>query len=292
MQVHWVEDNLARVYGELVEATLRGEELNPRNRPNTEIRPVLLQTSTRWPCLHARDVNYRFALAELIATVCGWDDTAWLTPFVPNVQQFSEDGFWLRGAYGRRLIFPVDQLRLALDHLEVDPDSRQCVLQIWNSAADTVTADVKDRPCNTSIFVKVRGGNVDFTVFRRSADAIWGVPYDHYVFAGLLEIFAALFRATPGRLFQYIDSLHVYKPEAKFYDEERIERARNTSRTPANWQSNWIWVREYSLETLRDEFAHVRRCLESDVVPTRLRYEKPRIWDIYHYLAGGKLPCW
>lgn len=292
MQVHWVGDNLAQVYPELVKAALDGKKLNPRNRPNTEIRPVLLETTTRYPCLYGREINYRFALAEMMAMVCGWDDVAWPAKFLPGIKKFGEDGIWFRGAYGRRLIFPVDQIKRALSHLTVDSDSRQCVLQIWEAAADTVTHQVRDRPCNTAMYVKIRDKEVDVTVFRRSADLIWGVPYDHFVFAGFQEIFAALLGRKPGKLRQYIDSLHVYFPEAKFYDAERIYQAEHTPKTPKTWEFNWQWSSKHSIGEVRELFRHIRECVMNGITPATMRYEKPQFWSLYHFLEGGDLPCW
>lgn len=284
-----VYDNLtlAGFYSDLVRRVLRdGERLNPRSRPNVELRPVLLTTGTSYPCLDSSKISYRLAAAELIQLLAGWDDLEFLTKFCSRMSQFSDDGVSLRGAYGRRLRFPVDQLQLLVDRVREDPDTRQAVLHVWKPEADLFPS--KDLPCNTAMYVKVREGELDLTVFRRSADLVWGVPYDHFVFCGLARFLAALTDTKPGTLRQYIDSLHVYQPEANFYSIERVDAAINTPREPPDWPCEYPF--RGTLDELRDNLLMVRTA----TLTGRLFTALTGTWykQLISWFTGGDRPCW
>lgn len=62
-------------------------------------------------------------------------------------------------------------------------------------------------------------------VVRRSSDLIWGVPNDHHAFWALLTCLATALNVDAGPLVELADSLHLYLPEAGFYDQERVEQA-------------------------------------------------------------------
>jgi len=240
-------------YTKLVRTCLTGETVRPRGKPNREVRPVLIE-SHQHQQLRKAGVNYRFATAEAMAVVCGWKDVVWLKRFNPRIEQFSDDGETFYGAYGARL---SGQLERAVQELKRDPSSRRVVLTIYDPEDLFLIGTgqySKDHPCNTTCFLKVRGDRLDLTVFRRSADVIWGVPYDHHVFWWLLKTLAAALDVFPGCLREYIDSLHVYLPKAGFYDAERVLKAcgAESRDVPDHWPATKdLHVTQTALEDVR-----------------------------------------
>lgn len=227
-----------------------GDRVSPRGKPNRELRLCVLQTST-WQTLAKAGVDYKFALAEAMAVICGWNDVKWLKRFNPRIDQFSDDGRTFHGSYGVRM---NNQLDHVIERLKLDNDSRQAVVNIW-MGADSWTAS-KDLPCNTQVYLKIRNGRLDLTVMRRSADLIWGVPYDHHVFFALLTVVASELGVAPGVLTEVIDSLHVYEPEANFYDEGRVGKA--LLATKREMFPHWFDVAGMSLGCVRSTLAVVR----------------------------------
>jgi hypothetical protein len=223
---------LAEVYSDMIKhISSNGALTNPRGLPCRELRPVIIESHSPGECMIPDpSVNYRFAMAEYMAMRCGWNDLSWPARFNKNVAQFAEADGTFHGAYGTRLGFP-SKYDAIIEKLSVDPDTRQAVLTLWNNDLDVLQYAKKDHPCNTQIYFKVRKGELDLTVFRRSADVIWGVPYDHFVFGTLLCHMAEDLDVRPGVLREYIDSLHMYSPEAGFYDADRVEEAAATLHT-------------------------------------------------------------
>lgn len=167
----------------------------------------------------------KFAIAELMAYAAGWDDVAWLARFNKNIAQFSDDGVSFRGAYGPRMAWSLGALCTLLNE---DPETRQAICQIYQ--ADDLTTESKDKPCNTMFQLqssKTVNGTVELhmTIYQRSCDLVWGLPYDHFSFSTLLILFAYQLRMQPGRVTRVIANAHVYEPEAGFANEGRLARA-------------------------------------------------------------------
>jgi len=255
-------------YTHLVGVCLGGEPVSPRGKPNKEVRPVMIVTE-EWSCLKP-GISYKFALAEAMAVVCGWDDVAWLARFNPRISQFSDNGETFYGSYGVRLAFAdhslatkyqMDQLEDGLLRLKKDIESRQVVMNIWTPY--DLRAVSKDLPCNTQLLVKVRDNRLFLSVVRRSSDIIWGVPYDHHVFWALLYTLANDLGVQPGHLTEYIDSLHVYEEAANFYDSGRVQKAlRSTNKLmPHPWPNA-------DLKTTRALLSDVRAVVQGDDILT------------------------
>ena len=231
---------LAGDYGYLVERVqAEGALTDPRGLTCHELRPVLIESSEPRSCMMAgKDLNYRFALAEYMAMLCGWDDVEWLARFMPSIRNFAEDDGHFHGGYGVRMNNPRSFVQIG-KLLTRAPDSRQAVINLWDIRL-AIPAKKKDHPCNTQVYFKVRDGYLDVTVFRRSADVIWGVPYDHFVFGMLLCHMARLLHVKEGVLREYIDSLHLYAADAGFYNVARIERAKQTLTIPQFIDFDWL----------------------------------------------------
>ena len=197
----------------------------------------------------ARDANPFFHLYEAVWMLAGRNDLASLTPFVKQFKRFSDDGETLHGAYGYRWrkYFGYDQLDWIAEELKANPDSRRCVLQMWDGGR-TVETDSegtwgtapqalkgsgdlyaalhggKDVPCNLSALFEIdhqvihRGTmyetvepRLNMTVMNRSNDLIWGALGANYVHFSLLqEYLAGAIGVKVGVYNQVSNNLHVY----------------------------------------------------------------------------------
>lgn len=242
---------LADIYAGLCQQVrTMGNLVSPRGRPTHEILHVgWTVTVPRFCKLQSKDINYRFALAEFMALISGWDDVEWLAHFNKNIAQFSDDGETFYGSYGKRL---GRQLWIAAGVLREQPHTRQVVTSIWEPR--DLGAESKDIPCNTHMYLKIRDDALHMTVMRRSADLIWGVPYDHYVFANVLMLLARRLRVRVGTLTEFADSLHIYGPSAGYASAGRIERAMSTPTTglTENLEFDGLLVEETFMSHARD----------------------------------------
>src|SRR5262249_3724286 len=107
----------------------------------------------------------------------------------------------------------LDQLRAASEALRRTPDSRQVVLQIWDSALDLPDPDgrSKDVPCNIMSHLLVRSGKLEWLQIMRSNDLIWGTPYNFIQFMTVQEIIAGWIGVEVGNYTHIASSLHVYQ---------------------------------------------------------------------------------
>ena len=98
---------------------------------------------------------------------------------------------------------------------ESNPDTRQVVLQIWDSHLDLPSSDGtpadRDVPCNVVAMPKLRDGRLEWLQVIRSNDMFLGVPHNFVQFTSLQEVLAGWLGVECGSYTQISDSLHVYE---------------------------------------------------------------------------------
>ncbi len=170
----------------------------------------------RWVLSRVPVLNPAFCMAEVIWIMCGRNDSAFLTYFNRQLPKFAGDGPKFHGAYGYRLRnhFGIDQLDRAYQALRGEPNSRQIVLQIWDSRNDLPSnnglAAARDIPCNVVALLKVRNRLLEWTQIMRSNDLFLGLPHNIIQFTSLQEILAGWLGLEPAEYHHYSDSLHIY----------------------------------------------------------------------------------
>lgn len=193
-----------------------GEKQESRNGRTLEfpepVTTTFLKPTERVLFQPERDANPFFHLMESLWMLAGRNDVRFVTQYVKTMADFSDDGRTFNGAYGFRWRnhFKKDQLKTIIRRLKENPDDRRCVLAMWDGNHD-LDLDTKDQPCNTTIFFKIRKGNLNMTVCNRSNDMIWGAYGANAVhFSVLQEYMAAMIGVNIGVYNQVSDSLHVY----------------------------------------------------------------------------------
>lgn len=170
----------------------------------------------RWVVSRQPPLNPAFALAEVVWIMTGRRDLAFLEFWNRRFRDFVGPGPALHGAYGYRLRhhLGIDQLVRAYQALAHNPDTRQVVLQIWDSRIDLpqtngMPAD-SDIPCNVISVPKIRDGKLEWLEIIRSNDLFLGVPHNLIQFTSMQEILAGWLGVECGTYNQISDSLHVY----------------------------------------------------------------------------------
>ena len=136
----------------------------------------------RWVVSRGPAMNPAFALAEVIWLLRGRNDSAFLTYFNSELPTYAGSGSTFHGAYGYRIRhhLGIDQLKKAYQTLRSNSDSRQVVIQIWDSVIDFPDEDgteaAPDIPCNICAMLKVRNGRLEWTQIMRSNDLFRGLP--------------------------------------------------------------------------------------------------------------------
>jgi len=168
-----------------------------------------------------RDANPFFHLLEAFWMLGGRDDSQFLDHYVKDFgARFAETGGRIHGAYGRRwrawFTDPVgdddvDQLKEVVLELTRSPNSRQAVVQMWDAGTDLGQPALKDRPCDTQVYFRLRRGELDMTVTCRSNDIIMGAYGANAVhFSFLQEYIAGMLRVPVGHYWQVSNGYHAY----------------------------------------------------------------------------------
>ena len=192
---------------------------NSRGGPTREILHVVISIADprqRWVVSREPPLNIAFVLAEVVWIMTGRRDLAFLEYWNSRYRDFVGPGPELHGAYGYRLRshLGIDQLERAFQVLVHDPDTRQVVLQIWDSRIDLPAPDGtpanRDVPCNIAAMPKLRDGKLEWLQVIRSNDMFLGVPHNFVQFTSMQEILAGWLGVECGSYTQISDSLHVY----------------------------------------------------------------------------------
>lgn len=159
--------------------------------------------------LSRRKVNYSFMFAEAAWIISGNNRASTITQFMKGYKNFSDDGVFLRGAYGPKV---VDQLGYVVDTLEKDNDSRQAVLTIWRERPATS----KDIPCTLAMQFLIRDDKLHLVTTMRSNDIVLGFTYDVFTFSMVAMAVQKLLaqrdiRVDLGDLYVNAGSLHLYE---------------------------------------------------------------------------------
>lgn len=212
-----------------------------------------------------RDANPFFHVMEALWMLAGRNDLPWLTRFNKKFAAYSDDGGKTQpGAYGYRWrnYFGHDQLMDIILELRQNPDTRRCVLAMWDGGARETwqrtlgqnripikgfaqaIADNEEQPgdfyaavmgsadvpCNTHAYFDTIDGRLNMTVCCRSNDIIWGAYGANAVhFSFLLEFLAAATGIPMGVYRQFSNNFHLY---TNIVPEEQImPLARDVERT-------------------------------------------------------------
>jgi thymidylate synthase len=151
----------------------------------------------------ARNLNYKFVVAEWLWIAYGRADVATLARYNSQMARFSDDGLTLGGAYGPRL---APQWQYLVDSISRDYFSRQSVATIWTP----VPKNSRDVPCTISLQMIARDGRLNCIVTMRSSDIWLGLPYDCSTFSLLANGLAGVLGLTPGFLQFNLGSSHLY----------------------------------------------------------------------------------
>lgn len=169
-----------------------------------------------------RDANPFFHMMESLWMLAGRNDARFLDTWVRDFSaRFGEADGHMHGAYGKRwrCWWGLDQVAAAIVKLRNNPLDRQVVLQMWDPRED-LWAEVKDRPCNTTIFLRVVDGALTMTVCCRSNDIVWGAYGANAVHMSFLQEYIASMLDIPvGPYYQMSNNFHGYEPVLEKYQK-------------------------------------------------------------------------
>jgi len=101
----------------------------------------------------------------------------------------------------------VDQIRLLLDQIKNNPDSRRLMVSAWNPAC---VDDMALPPCHCLFQFYVADGRLSCQLYQRSADIFLGVPFNIASYALLTMMVAQECGLEPGEFVHTFGDAHLY----------------------------------------------------------------------------------
>ena len=197
--------------------------------------PVTTVYHRPWECVlfdPVRNSNPMFSLHEALWMLAGRDDARWLDHLVSDFSsRFAQDDGRMHGAYGKRWLdwfgdplategengLRYNQLNAVVHLLNKNPLDRQAVIQMWDATEDLGVPGLRDRPCNTHIYLRAdrpgAGGRplLDMTVCCRSNDIVFGCYGANAVHFSILQQYLALrIGCGIGTYTQVSNNWHIY----------------------------------------------------------------------------------
>jgi thymidylate synthase len=189
----------------------------PRGMPTKEVLGqafTLTNPRARIVRASARRWSLPLAIGEFCWHASASNDVEALAYYAPRWREFAADGRTVRGScYGRRIFGRGQDGRncwdMLLALLREDPETRRATIDL--SGDDLLDPSAPDVSCTSSFQVFVRNGLVHAVVHMRSNDAVWGLPYDIFLFTMLQEMLARALRLDLGVYIHSAASLHLYE---------------------------------------------------------------------------------
>ena len=120
----------------------------------------------------------------------------------------------------------IDQIANVVNQLKHNPDSRRMIVSAWNVAeVDSMALP----PCHTMFQFYVADGSLSLQLYRRSADAFLGVPFNIASYALLLQMMAQVTGYRPGDFIHTTGDTHLY---LNHLDQARLQLTRTPRQLP------------------------------------------------------------
>jgi thymidylate synthase len=185
--------------------------------PTLELFPVSFALAhPRRRCITnpERRWNFPLAIGEFCWHATGSNDLRFIEYYAPRWKEFT-DGIEIIGScYGHHIFGSREGQPSQWDRLvrllQAERHSRRAVLQLFEPETG-LDANTKDAPCTCSIQFLIRDDKLNAIVYMRSNDAIWGLPYDVFLFTMLQELLALELGAELGSYHHLVGSLHLYR---------------------------------------------------------------------------------
>lgn len=101
----------------------------------------------------------------------------------------------------------IDQMKIAVDTIRNNPDSRRIMVNSWN-VADLDNMNLP--PCHAMFQFYVADGKLSLQLYQRSADCFLGVPFNIASYALLTMMVAQVCGLQPGEFIHTLGDAHIY----------------------------------------------------------------------------------
>lgn len=131
----------------------------------------------------------------------------------------------------------VDQLKLIINQIKKEPDSRRHIVSSWN-VTDLDNMALNPCHCLYQFYVDTEKNTLSCQLYQRSGDMFLGIPFNIASYSLLTYMIAKLCGLKPGEFIHTIGDAHIYKNHFEQVEEQ-------LSREPTTFPILELKEREY-----------------------------------------------
>lgn len=171
--------------------------------------------SEGFPLVTTKKVHMKSVIHELLWFLRGDSNIAYLKEHGVTIwDEWADENGELGPVYGVQWrSWPtadgrhIDQIRVLLEGLKKNPDSRRHIVSAWNVAE---VANMALPPCHALFQFYVANGKLSCQLYQRSADLFLGVPFNIASYALLTLMVAQVCGLEPGDFVHTFGDVHIY----------------------------------------------------------------------------------
>jgi thymidylate synthase len=168
-----------------------------------------------FPLLTTKKVHLRSIIHELLWFLQGSTNIKYLKDNGVSIwDEWADENGNLGPVYGKQWRSwatvdgrVVDQIKMAVDQIKGNPDSRRIIVSAWNVGEIDQMALA---PCHTFFQFYVADGKLSCQLYQRSADIFLGVPFNIASYALLTLMVAQVCDLRPGDFVHTFGDTHLY----------------------------------------------------------------------------------
>lgn len=187
-----------------------------------------------FPLLTTKKLHFKSIIYELLWFIKGDTNIKYLTDHQVRIwDEWADENGNLGPVYGKQWRSwkgangkTYDQLKIAIDTIINNPDSRRIIVNAWN------VADLEDMalsPCHCLFQFYVSEGRLSCQLYQRSADVFLGVPFNIASYALLTMMIAQVCNLEYGDFVHTFGDAHLYKDH---FEQAKLQLTRTTLPLP------------------------------------------------------------
>lgn len=216
-------DDFYKAYKKLIKKLLNKKEIVNGTKEINNCRLVIKNPSLNFS-LPYRKLSMKYSDAELKWYWSADNSCETIGQYAKMWLQLSDDGKTNNSAYGYILFkkYGFNQLEQIIELLKKDKYSRRAVLNISDPSIDRI--NTRDMQCTIAIQFLIRNDKINMTVYMRSNDVYFGLPYDYIFFESLHHYIAERLNLKIGSYVHNATSMHMYlKDVEKFKNNNKYK---------------------------------------------------------------------
>ena len=200
--------------------------------------------SEGFPLITTKKIHLKSVIHELLWFIKGDTNTAYLTENGVRIwNEWADENGDLGPVYGHQWrnwnSENIDQLKLVIETLKTNPNSRRMLVSAWNPSVlpDTSKSFSENvangkaalPPCHAFFQFYVADGKLSCQLYQRSADIFLGVPFNIASYALLTEMMAQVCGFEAGEFIHTLGDAHIY---TNHFDQVELQLSRDPKPLP------------------------------------------------------------